>query len=325
MGFWFRKSSSSPHSSQSRSRNTISPKTSLAKSESASPPPPMPSQKSESKSKLTDRPTDRLKSTDRPKPKPRKGRIIIIHFVRHAEAYNNIRPSHSHSHSPTLRNDPPLTPHGKSQCHTLHTKLSHLNPTYILCSPLLRTLQTAFLGLSLETYSNSKTKTKRKIKIIADPELREFGSGPSCTGTELGVLRRYKGMGHVDFMRVEEWERERGRSWEINMEKDGGYVIEGYRGKRKWRWRRSREQKERGERVKRDLWGLGDEARGMDEDGRRKGRRGRDIEILVFSHGEFLRGLTGDYWHNADIISRTIIKTPKGYEFIDPPSRFAYH
>lgn len=105
----------------------------------------------------------------------------------------------------------------------------------------------------------------------------------------------------VDFEGVQE-------GWERNRERDGMWVD--------GRWRRSREQRERGRRVLERLWEVGRE-------GVQQGKG--DVEILVISHGEFLHGLTGNYWHNADIISLTMIKSSRGYEFIDPPLRYAYH
>lgn len=79
----------------------------------------------------------------------------------------------------------------------------------------------------------------------------------------------------MDFAKV-------GRGWEFNRERDGAY--------RAGKWRRSREQREREERVKREIWGLG--TQGKRE--RERLRGGRNVEVLVFSHREFLHGLTGD-------------------------------
>ncbi|TGO47093.1 hypothetical protein BCON_0294g00010 [Botryotinia convoluta] len=142
MGFWSRKSSP-PLTTQRenvKSKHKPAPK-------KATPPPPSSKPKS--------------------KPKPRPGRIIV-HFVRHAEGYNNLR-------TPGAGNltDPLLTPHGKSQCLTLRTQFPHLKPHHILCSPLRRTLQTALLSLSPRT----------RIPITVDPDLREYGSVPNCTGS----------------------------------------------------------------------------------------------------------------------------------------------
>ncbi|KAF7949508.1 uncharacterized protein EAE97_003017 [Botrytis byssoidea] len=266
MGFWSsRKSSPSPSTTQ-RENGKSKPKPAPKK---AVPPPSKP------------------KSKPKPKPKPRPGRIIV-HFVRHAEGYNNLRERGAGDLT-----DPLLTPHGKSQCLTLRTQFAHLHPQHILCSPLRRTLQTALLALSPRT----------RIPITVDPDLREYGSVPNCTGSPVAELKRkHEGVKlKMDFERVED-------GWERNVERDGRFV-EG-------RWRRSREQKERSQRVLKRLWELGRE--GV------KAAEG-DVEILVISHGDFLHGLTGDYWHNADIISLTMIKSSRGYGFIDPPNRFAYH
>ncbi|THV52350.1 hypothetical protein BGAL_0081g00010 [Botrytis galanthina] len=272
MGFWSSRKSSAPPSTTQwenvKSKHKPAPK-------KAAPPP-------------SSKPKSKPKPKPKPKSKPRPGRIII-HFVRHAEGYNNLRVRGAGDLT-----DPLLTPHGKTQCLRLRTQFAHLHPQHILCSPLRRTLQTALLGLSPRT----------RIPITVDPDLREYGSVPNCTGTAVAELKRKHegvvGM-KVDFGRVEE-------GWERNRERDGGFV-EG-------RWRRSREQRERSYRVLKRLWELGRE--GLE-------RSEGDVEILVISHGEFLHGLTGDYWHNADIISLTMIKSRRGYGFIDPPLRFAYH
>ncbi|ATZ46289.1 hypothetical protein BCIN_01g09130 [Botrytis cinerea B05.10] len=284
MGFWSRKSSPPPlrHREGVKSKH-YNPAPKNAASSSASPP--------KSKSKATLKPTSQEKPKEKPKEKskssPRRGRIIV-HFVRHAEAYNNLHTPHSR----TLT-DPLLTPLGKSQCHTLLTQLTRLKPVRILCSPLRRTLQTALLSLPSQT----------RIPITVDPLLREYGSVPNCTGSPIKELRRrHANVGMVvDFEGVQE-------GWERNRERDGMWVD--------GRWRRSREQRERGRRVLERLWEVGWE-------GVQQGKG--DVEILVISHGEFLHGLTGNYWHNADIISLTMIKSSRGYEFIDPPLRYAYH
>ncbi|KAF7906613.1 hypothetical protein EAF00_000892 [Botryotinia globosa] len=260
-------------------------------SRKSSPPPPttqrekVKSKQKPAPKKATPLPPSKPKS--KPKLKPRPGRIIV-HFVRHAEGYNNLRERGAGDLT-----DPLLTPHGKSQCLTLRTQFAHLHPQHILCSPLRRTLQTALLALSPRT----------RIPITVDPDLREYGSVPNCTGSPVEELKRkHEGVKlKMDFERVED-------GWERNGERDGRYV-EG-------RWRRSREQRERSHRVLKRLWELGREGLKAGEG---------DVEILVISHGEFLHGLTGDYWHNADIISLAMIKSSRGYGFIDPPSRFTYH
>ncbi|KAF5878136.1 putative phosphoglycerate mutase protein [Botrytis fragariae] len=293
MGFWSRKSSPPPSTQREnvKSKHKPAPK-------KVAPPPPKP------------------KSKPKPKPKPKsRPRRIIIHFVRHAEVRVPPPPNPTFPKHPLLTTHPsglqqpghrrrrkphrsPPDPRGKSQCLTLRTQFSHLNPRHILCSPLRRTLQTALLSLSPRT----------TIPITVDPELREYGSVPNCTGSSIAELKRkHEGVGiAVDFSRVKE-------GWERNGERDGGYIG--------GRWRRSREQRERSQRVLKRLWEVGRE--GLEAE--RERGSGRDVEILVISHGEFLHGLTGDYWHNADIISLTMIKSSRGYRFIDPPNRFAYH
>ncbi|KAF7938319.1 hypothetical protein EAE99_001991 [Botrytis elliptica] len=255
MGFWSRKSSSPLPSPQ---RENVKSKHKPASKKVTSPPPPPPPPPPKPKSK------PELKPKPKSKPKPRPGRIIV-HFVRHAEGYNNTR-----TRGAGELTDPPLTPHGKSQCATLRRQFSHLRPQHILCSPLRRTLQTALRSLSPRT----------KIPITLDPELREYGSVPNCTGTPVAELRRRHeevgmGMGmKVDFERV-------GEGWERNGERDGGEVG--------GRWRRSREQRERSRRVLERLWELGRE--GLERE--RKRGEGRDVEILVISHGEFFAWVDG--------------------------------
>ena len=77
--------------------------------------------------------------------------------------------------------DPPLTETGiwqaKSLCSTLGARKTI---THVLCSPLVRTIKTAVVGL--------RPLLDNGLKIIAYPDLREWGSSPCSTGTPISVL-----------------------------------------------------------------------------------------------------------------------------------------
>lgn len=60
-----------------------------------------------------------------------------ILLLRHGESVNNTLPEHAHIP------DPPLTARGRAQAERLAAALAPLRPDVVICSPLLRSLQTA--------------------------------------------------------------------------------------------------------------------------------------------------------------------------------------
>jgi broad specificity phosphatase PhoE len=210
---------------------------------------------------------------------------VIIHFVRHAQvrrgaaspqspnlktnanknqAYHNLR---DNPHR-TTTTDPELTQLGVKQSLVLKETFTAMKSiTHILCSPLTRTLQTAQVAF--------EDLISQGLKIVAYPDLREQGSGPSSTGTSLPELRRllHNENKITDLSLVP-------KGWEINDKdcNDGRQM--------------------RAEKVRNALWELGQEA--LKESGGRwmghevgRGNTHRNIEILVVSHGAFLQKMLG--------------------------------
>ena len=162
--------------------------------------------------------------------------------------------------------DPEPTPLGIKQAINLRETFPHMDKiTHILCSPLKRTLHTARLAF--------EPLTSQGLKIVAYPDIREQGRGLSSTGTNLeGLLKLHpKENQLVDLTLVPE-------GWEINTEDTEEEEKYGIRAKS----------------VRKELWKLATEAL-KEEGGLWKGHdvsRGsthKNIEILVASHGAFLK------------------------------------
>ncbi|KAB8343005.1 hypothetical protein FH972_022599 [Carpinus fangiana] len=121
--------------------------------------------------------------------------VPSITLIRHAESTSNSTQS-----SDIL--DPPLTPHGQSQCETLSKTLasSKSHRRLVVSSPLQRTLQTALLSLPWPR------------PVIALPDLQELSARPCDTGRSLQVLMAQFGSGEVDFRAMQpDWEKKQGR------------------------------------------------------------------------------------------------------------------
>jgi broad specificity phosphatase PhoE len=121
---------------------------------------------------------------------------------------------------------------------------------------MIRTLQTATRCLG------------PKAKIIADPNLREFGSVPNCTGSPVEKLKKAFEPKGVDFSKVSS-------GWEKNKEKDGEY--------KNGRRQRSEEQKERARKVRNEIFELAN----------KRPDKTKNYRVLLVSHGEFLHALIG--------------------------------
>jgi len=162
--------------------------------------------------------------------------------------------------------DPDLTPLGIKQAKNLRETFIHMNNiTHILCSPLKRTLHTAQIAF--------EPLISQGLKIVAYPDLREHGVGLSSTGSSLEeLLKLYlKDNRTVDLTLVPE-------GWEINTENCDQEQKHGIRARS----------------VRRELWKLGAEA--LKEEGGfwkghdvSQGSTHKNIEILVVSHGAFLK------------------------------------
>lgn len=168
-----------------------------------------------------------------------------------------------------LRN-PPLTPKGISQAQALSKHFPHQRTiNAVLCSPLQRTLETALTALD---------SSAPPFKIIAYPNLREYGRCAGNTGAGLAELKE-----EMDV----EGKRER---------VDLGLVGEGWEKELDTGWK---EMRERARRVRQELWELGCMVmgggegmwKGIEVGGRESEEGSKQVEIVVVSHGTFLSEL----------------------------------
>ena len=161
------------------------------------------------------------------------------------------------------------------QCEHLVGIFPHMDKiTHILCSPLKRTLDTTIYGF-YPLLSGHKG-----LSVIAWPALREYGTYPCNHGAPLETLRtELAELDELNFLTKPFDLSLVSEEWEIHRESLS-------------------ERPGRAARVRRELHALGVVAK------RRTGGiwngitiqgnpDGRDVEILVISHGGFLQGLTG--------------------------------
>ncbi|KAE9381297.1 hypothetical protein N431DRAFT_490696 [Stipitochalara longipes BDJ] len=184
-------------------------------------------------------------------PREISGRIFI-HVVRHAEALHNVRVKSR-------------AERGKQAKNLRETFIHMDNITHILCSPLKSTIQTAQIAF--------EPLISQGLKIVAYPDLREHGKGSSSTGTSLQELLKLhpKNNRIVDITLVPE-------DWEINTEDSEHEKLHGIRAKsvRKELWKLAAEALKESE----GIWKGHDVSRGSTH---------KNIEILVVSHGAFLK------------------------------------
>lgn len=186
---------------------------------------------------------------------------ITIHCVRHAQGYHNLEtPGYENLH------DPLLTRLGEEQCTQLAALFPyHSSITHLVASPLKRTLYTCLLSFPSEVSSG--------LKVLAIPELQENGNIPCDTGSDPDILAkeladgtfagRYKDS--VDLSRVHAgWNSKTGK-W---SQEDPAIH-------------------ERATAARKILLGIGQEA--LEASG------GKEVGIVVVTHGGFLHFLTEDY------------------------------
>lgn len=112
-----------------------------------------------------------------------------IHLVRHAQGYHNL--SVENYQIP----DPDLTPLGEEQCAKLRKNFPyHDNITYLVASPMRRTLRTCLLSFA--------PAIEKGKKVIALPELQEVSTAPCDIGTDAKVLAEQFKDEPVDFSLV---------------------------------------------------------------------------------------------------------------------------
>lgn len=105
-----------------------------------------------------------------------------LHLVRHAQGFHNISVANHSIH------DPLLTPEGIEQCRTLAKEFPYkADIDLVVASPLKRTLYTAL-------YSFPEPIEKKKLKIIALPELQETSDLPCDTGSNPeDIIQEFRG------------------------------------------------------------------------------------------------------------------------------------
>ncbi|RKU49108.1 hypothetical protein DL546_006711 [Coniochaeta pulveracea] len=198
-----------------------------------------------------------------------------IHLVRHAQGYHNL--SVENYQIP----DPDLTPLGEEQCAKLRKNFPyHDNITYLVASPMRRTLRTCLLSFA--------PAIEKGKKVIALPELQEVSTAPCDIGTDAKVLAEQFKDEPVDFSLVKEgWnKKDRSSPWAPEVSK--------------------LEARAKAARV----W-LRDLASKAESDG--------DVHIVVTSHGGYIHFFTNDWdgmnpskgtgWENTEY---------RSYEFADP-------
>ncbi|KAL2072764.1 hypothetical protein VTL71DRAFT_12107 [Oculimacula yallundae] len=166
--------------------------------------------------------------------------------------------------------DPGLTTKGIRQVEHLAQIFEHMDKvTYIICSPMRRTIHTAYLGF----YPLIMDKN---IPIIAYPGVREWGKVPTSIGVKMSeLLDKFKELRcKVETRLVPD-------GWETSI----GDVYPEYRD-------------EKAAEVREDLYKLGqlvlDGKDGLWNGIEVKGvEKGRDVHIVVVSHGGFLATLEG--------------------------------
>ncbi|CZT09928.1 uncharacterized protein RCO7_02249 [Rhynchosporium graminicola] len=106
---------------------------------------------------------------------------VYIHLIRHAQGKHNYN---SRTTTPAVRealraiHNPSLTERGEAEALDLRHRFPYMNElTHIICSPLLRTIQTAAIAF--------EPAIRAGIKPILIEDLRETGTGPTSTGTTL--------------------------------------------------------------------------------------------------------------------------------------------
>ncbi|KAJ1325468.1 histidine phosphatase family protein [Microdochium nivale] len=115
----------------------------------------------------------------------------IIHLVRHAQGYHNVRLENE-----KLR-DPDLTPLGKDQCAKLRESFpDHDKITQLVASPMRRTLYTC-----LYSFAPVVEAGRPGSKVIALPEAQEVSLSDCDMGTDVDKLKAEFG-DKVDFSSV---------------------------------------------------------------------------------------------------------------------------
>lgn len=121
----------------------------------------------------------------------------LLHLVRHAQGWHNVKPEGSQ-----LR-DPLLTPQGEEQCEKLRQGFPHHETIDLLmASPIKRAVQTCEIAF--------KPELERGLVILAMPMAQEASADPCDTGSSPEELHKFTG-GKVDLHRVKDhWNEKHG-------------------------------------------------------------------------------------------------------------------
>lgn len=96
----------------------------------------------------------------------------LLHFVRHAQGFHNLKPENSSMH------DPLLTDKGLEQCAQLQNNFPyHEGIELLVSSPIKRTVYTSLLSFK-------KDIERKHLTVLCMPELQETTSLPCDTGSE---------------------------------------------------------------------------------------------------------------------------------------------
>ncbi|KAI0999614.1 hypothetical protein K3495_g8583 [Podosphaera aphanis] len=107
---------------------------------------------------------------------------LIVHFVRHAESLHKS----PHCTNPESLVDPGLSKKGISDCVKFSNNFKDAERiTHMLCSPMLRSRQTAALAFS-------KISPALVSNVVALPHLQTVGAGPNNTGSSVKDMEIYE-------------------------------------------------------------------------------------------------------------------------------------
>jgi len=104
-----------------------------------------------------------------------------LYLIRHAQSENNARP-------PSRRvDDPPLTRIGHEQARRLSRRVAQLNPTHLITSPFLRTLQTTdYLRQCTGLVPEVRVALHEKGGCVAGTGLGSMTGRPGLTREQIG-------------------------------------------------------------------------------------------------------------------------------------------
>ncbi|KAA8575840.1 hypothetical protein EYC84_004929 [Monilinia fructicola] len=199
----------------------------------------------------TDKPLIEILEIKDPSPISQPAHPVVFHFMRHGEAYNNIKTGPNRYKV----KDPGLTPNGKLQCERARRIFPlESNIRVILCSPMTRAIETTLITFQDVLESG-------KVRATADSSFRERGKGESSTGSPLAEIKEKYGE-YIDFDALVL------PGWEVNTEKSAAA---------------------RARKVKRQLFNFAKSVQEKIRDGEIVTSKDVPYEIAIVSHAAFLK------------------------------------